>query len=68
MDGYMTGYRVFKYINGNYYEGKMEEGNNYGLGKFTPKNGKIYEERFIDGKFQGKNNFLNIMTCKLKSN
>ena len=64
----MTGYRVFKYPNGNYNEGEMEEGNIYGLGKFTPKNGKIYEERFIDGKFQGNNNFLNIIKFKLKSN
>ncbi|MBR4618667.1 MAG: hypothetical protein IKO49_05125 [Bacilli bacterium] len=60
--------KVNLWTNENYNEGEMEKGNIYGLGKFTPKNGKIYEERFIDGKFQGKNNFLNIMTCKLKSN
>ena len=47
----MDGIGLFKFKNGDFYEGEMKGGKMDGIGQLTLANGTIYEGNFQDGEF-----------------
>jgi hypothetical protein len=50
----MTGHGIYKYFNGDVYEGKFQDGWRNGFGKMTYANGELYEGEWKKGKRDGE--------------
>ena len=47
---------MFKYCNGDFYEGNLDQGKKDGYGKFITSDGKTYEGEFSNDSFVGNYN------------
>jgi len=63
-----TGKGIYKFINGEKYEGDVNNGIIEGFGKYYFINGDRYEGEFVKGKREGNGNYFIEMETYMKGN